>query len=1135
MKTLRSLLCITGLLASAWTASATPYASGVTNSGGTINWHLNESVTNGIVYVLFNKGTVSNYIGTNVLAGPQSFSLGAHTNFSINVFNVGTGSPHQISPASGNGAGQTPLVDFNGPRGIGINNNPSSPYFGTIYVANAAGGTDGVRTTQRGIYALNADFSDAFGYNTNAMPPVGTGAGQIQYGASTTYAPYRVFVGTDDVVYIADGDSSGTVGAGAWMTPPNLSSATNLFPFNGAAAGPGANVNSPAIYAQGSYNAGTLNLYTYEWGRSPYQDIWQYPFYSTPGTPLPLPWNLSTAPNELSSSGSCPGVYGYPPGFNPNTDVSAGIGSVEPVVGDFSMAPDGKFFCVEDRSSATGGNTAMWVYDSITNGNCLLWDSADQGGGVDPISTIFSVAVSPDNKYVAMGASSAAATGGSAANAGAIEYCALNYVNPNGTGGLPNLATLSTVKFNPAANEILRGVAFDAADNFYACSGSVSDTMRAFTLGLTTLAVTSGDATGTNGKFALNFAGATASVVAGSPSISQANTYGNPLNTTYTITLSAAQSAPTTVFFNLSGTATNGLSYTITGATTTNATSGSVVIPAGQTVATLTITPTSGGSAPTLTVTLTLSGSATVSPVPPIASTVAIANTGPQELAISGLQYASMYRGISNDFASFVITRYGDTNVASYTIPAAGFTYAGAASVNSDYAPGGSITVNQGDQIEIGKVLNPVSTGVYKGNESILVSLNGSAGQPVVPGLQTATLPLIDNANPPETVLWSDTLTNAADSVNWTLTFANSNLASTTVPPIVIKNYPNYSASNPDPNPLDDFDVEFGYPIANDGVGQSPVMIANGWTNALKMTANKIAGFVGGAHGAAAGVNVYPQGRSFSNNYAVRFSMNLSEGTTSTTEYNSFGINTYGTNCDWFASDVNASLGNATTNSDGIWYWVDSDTDGNGTTLGFVQVAGAPLPNTGYTVLTEVSALHFTNVSKAPPYNNVDAGSPADGFGQPANTWSDVEIKQFNGVVTLSINKTTLISYTNTAYANHGDVMLGYDDPYASVGTVASSVAPGAAVYYSNLRVVSLSGPTVTRDRPSGSQILITFTIPDTDATPASFNVQSASALGTPTVFANTAATITQSGVVFTAAVPYSASTVQQYYRIIQS
>jgi hypothetical protein len=1129
MKMFRPLVCIAAsALLSALSANATPYASAVTNNNGTIQWRLNETV-NGYVYVLFDDSTVSNFIGNNLTVGPQSFSLGSHTNFAIYIFNIGTGVLHQISP---NPSTNTPTVDFFGPRGVTVNRNPSSPYFGTIYVANASGGSDSVRTTYRGVYAINPDYSDAFGQGTNSLPPYYTspGWGQgtatntpptgfIGYGSSTTYGVWRVFVGPDDMVYIADASGAipaGTItGGGVWMCPPDLSSATDLFPYNGTAGslnnGYVCEVGTPCV--TGSYAAGTLTLYTCEWNRSPYQNVWQYQFFTTNGTPIPLPWDLNNSPNALVSSGSCPSMYSY--GINnPNTDVNAGISSVDEVLGDSYVGPDGRFYCCEARSSSAGYSS--YIYDNAASGYCMIWDGEDQalenGGSADPFWAAEGIAVSDDNQYVAATLSSSDTQYGTPY--GYVVYTKLGATNDNGVTNVPILP-LTAISYNPSANTTTRGVAFDKADNIYAASGS-DDSLRCFSMGLTTLTITSNDYTGSNGGFLLTYpAIPQASVTVSSPLVSQANAYGNPISATFTFSINAAQSADVTVPFTISGTATNGRTYTLTGTgLTTNATSGKIVIPAGQTSATITMTPSATiTSAVTLTAVLTITASGAVAAAPPIAAPVAIANTGPQAIAITGVSVPSFYRGLSNDFASFVITRYGDTNAAQYTIAANAFSYAGTATAGVDYAPSGAITVNPGDQTETGTVSDPVVTGVYHGNESVQVSLNGNSPVTVV-GSSTASLTLVDNEDPPAQVLWSDTLSSAADSVNWTLTFANSNLATTNVLPIVIPNYPNYTASNPDTNSLDDFDVEFGYAVTNDGVGLSPVMLAKGWTNALKVTVNKIDNYVsqgttGG--GCSAGVNLYPQGLHFSGNYAFRFSMCLTEGVTYTTEFNTFGINHYGTNCNWFAGDY--GYGNGTTNSDGDWFWIDADVDGWTGINSYVMTAGPPLPNSGWALLTDVGgpyAPYTTYFQNPVPYNGYPAGVPQIGDGNAGSSWADVEIKQVNNVITMSINKFPIIVYNNTNYATSGDIMLGYDDPFASVGNVAASGIPGAGVYYSNARVVQLTPPEVTGLSHVSTNLTISFTDTDTDDTPASFTLKSAAKVQGPYSAVSPAPTFTQ-------------------------
>lgn len=59
-------------------ARAHPYASGITNNGGTIFFILNESADT--VGVSFPQNNSTNFLGANLAAGPHSFTLGPGTN-----------------------------------------------------------------------------------------------------------------------------------------------------------------------------------------------------------------------------------------------------------------------------------------------------------------------------------------------------------------------------------------------------------------------------------------------------------------------------------------------------------------------------------------------------------------------------------------------------------------------------------------------------------------------------------------------------------------------------------------------------------------------------------------------------------------------------------------------------------------------------------------------------------------------------------------------------------------------------------------------------------------------------------------------------------------------------------------------
>jgi hypothetical protein len=154
-------------------SQATPYASCITNNAGTIQFYLNES--GGNVTVTYEDGTTNASFdgittGLNLASGTQSFALGSHTSYTISVFKVGTGSAAVIHTLS-----------YGTPRGIDVNKNPSSPYFGNVYAscASAAAPTNALRQ-------LNSDLS---GISTNS--------GGVAWLTSSS-EPYRLLVCDDD-------------------------------------------------------------------------------------------------------------------------------------------------------------------------------------------------------------------------------------------------------------------------------------------------------------------------------------------------------------------------------------------------------------------------------------------------------------------------------------------------------------------------------------------------------------------------------------------------------------------------------------------------------------------------------------------------------------------------------------------------------------------------------------------------------------------------------------------------------------------------------------------------------------------------------------------------------------------------
>jgi hypothetical protein len=245
-------------------------------------------------------------------------------------------------------------------------------------------------------------------------------------------------------------------------------------------------------------------------------------------------------------------------------------------------------------------------------------------------------------------------------------------------------------------------------------------------------------------------------------------------------------------------------------------------------------------------------------------------------------------------------------------------------------------------------------------------------------------------------------------------------------------------------------------------------MAANGWTNALKMTVNK------NGSASAAGVNVYPQGKVFLGNYALRFSMYLSLYDLALNnpaigsparEFALFGVNHHGTNCNWRTDSASQAAGGLMpTNSDGVWFCIDAGA-GAITPADFDAIVPGPLPNNAnpdkLNDLVSNNSLSQNGVFKHPPFEAMNVTTPTvanPGGGEPVNKWVDVSVEitsQTN--VDLFINRSQVLnsfSLTNGSFATsytNGTIMLGYDDPNQDESDNT------AFVYFSNVRVVELS------------------------------------------------------------------------------
>ncbi len=1064
MKTVRALLLklavVIALFLCAQIAKATPYASGITNLGtgggnGTIQFVLNEAGAD--VKVVFEDGT-TNAMGV-LPKGATNFALAAHTSFSIYVTKLGTGTPTLISSDTNQ------FSIWNSPRGVDVNKNPRVGHlFGRTYVGNSAVGGTAPNAKGIGLYALNADLTDSpLAHGTNAW-------GGGVFATSGGSGPWRIRLAPDGTLLVGD---FSTTNASLRQYAADLNSSNLVLGTVGQVAAANAGIHGDffgTALMTGSIATGDLVLWTADSGM---------------GVPAAT---ATLGPNTAVGSFNC--LFRYDIGAGPlpwnnppNYAYTVGLDSIAELRVEMDLGTDGKIIAGFGRANLSNGNIQILgpmgtniLYNS-------LHDGADLFNGIkgnnSQVGTYAGVRVSPDGRYLA-----------SVDINNAITIATM-------TNGIPDESSIFGIPNTPTTGNS-RGMCWDAANNLYVCS-SGQGLLRVYSLGLSTTAVTTNDYTGTNGSFQISFPPINASVAVTTALASQNYinnlTPGVPIPGIFTVSLNTNfLSSPVSVGFALSGSAVYGTNYTMNTNNTLNGvtiTSSNVTFPAGtfpmgnwsQDIQIIpTATPVIG---PTLTATLRVLGGTNYAAVSPLSGNVSIANTGPQLLILSAAATgATMNRGIPGDNAQFVITRWGDTNTAAYTVT--NFTYRGTAVFPTDYTakaqnkagvpvdgtPG--IVVNPGNVAIPSMIGNPVAhtdLTVRPTNVTVTINLtnavtgitnNSQEGTVYTVSNIVVTLTELDNTTGPEPVLWSNPMTNAADSVNWTLTFASTNLGTNTQLPVVIPNYDqNNLPASINGGGSNNFSVLFGNPVANDGVPQSPVMAANGWTNALRMTVNKDFSFP-----APAGVNVYPQGVTFAGNYALRFQMYLSIYSfaidnslpgTFPNEFAEFGINHTGTNCNWRPTNpvTPATGGSGMTNSDGIWFAINAGA-GSITPADYDGFSGQPLPNNGPIERVSNTSASQAGVFKHPPFVSQDTTASRAG-GSPVNKWVDVsvEVIQQTNINVFIDRSLVLSSFNNTNVWTNGTIMLGYLD---AINNVSDS---SAFVYYSNVRVVAIS-PNIT-------------------------------------------------------------------------
>lgn len=413
-------------------SQAAPYASGVSQSGSTVNFVLNEAADNVVV----------NRVGdTPLLLGPlakgtHSFSLGSGTGYDISVSNSAAPGWAQISDDTNTNN------KFFSPRGVTVNRNASSPFFGDVYVSNHVGGdtADVVRTTPKGIYRTRAD-----------QTPVTNSLGGVSWAA--TSSPWKITAAPDGQIYIADWSDSHS---GVWRAPGDLS---GTFPevldnTGRATSGLAGNHGSVAsVHVEGT-GANTV-LYTVDEDFPNPGDVNAYPIGNN-ATPF------ASTPSKVTTDGS--NVL-----LNGNMDVV--------------RAPDGSWWITQNRALGQDTAAAPGLVRFLDGGTAPAYssgtdDDLDLGGAGA------SIAIHPDGDLLAFGFSSS-----STAEIPAGRIFLIDISDPT------NPTVVQTLQ--EAGGGWVRDLDFDVAGNLYTVNNN-TETLRVYSPGGDTLAIT-----GSDGSFVL--------------------------------------------------------------------------------------------------------------------------------------------------------------------------------------------------------------------------------------------------------------------------------------------------------------------------------------------------------------------------------------------------------------------------------------------------------------------------------------------------------------------------------------------------------------------------------------------------------------------------------------------------------
>ncbi len=1034
----KALLVAAALLGIATASFAAPYACDLTNNSGVISFRLNENADN--VKIISNGGATTNDLGAGVKG--------------LTVTNLGISGVFQVivtrSVASGYTLASSDSFQDNGiyvnkyeqARGIAVNKNPATPSFGRIFIADSRQSTttSPVRTNYQGIYLINSD--DTVALNTGVTPRVPAG---ITFAASSA-SPTRLVIGKDDnLLYMCDlSDPAG----GLWYSDLDITTGGNALDHIGDLSTGGSTHGS--IYAtavEGTLANGNLKIYTYDEDLSPVKSAWRY--------------DVNSGPVPFTGSGT-----------------SLGQACVSSTIDMVKGGPKDYIYSTQNRNTAIIAEPSLMIF--TTNGvlitNSLLATRAFVGNSTnsDLLRNVTALDMSPDGRTLALIRGS---------SFGSVLLLPLDTNGLFSVTDFTNTANSFSLGAS-ASSDNNRDIAYDAAGNLYAIN-TASEWFRIYSRGGATIATT-----GSDGTFTIGTPPNPVTVTATVPNTLE----GSATNAVFTFTRTGDVSSALTASFSLGGTATNGVDYTLS--------AGTVSFGAGQSNATVTLTPINNSIAQlTRTAVLTIVSGTGYSAGVPNSATVSILDDEAPQISITTISNR-LLEVYSASKATYQLTRRGlltpalTVNVA-YLTPERGTDFNGPTTVS---LASGVATTNFN--------ITPINNNTYSGDRPVVCAIQSGSGYSVATP-STAVVALIDDEYPPGTVLFSDSF-ETDSSANWTVNSLDSGA---------------------------DTHADFAYDYSAFSIPAAPA--STNTTKGLKIHCNDVSG------SANNGLSVSPTGGNYSGDYRLKFDIwlnyngptnnsGLADGGHDSTMAFTAGLGTAG------GLVIPESAG------DGIAFKTIIDgAEGN--------VSGDYSAYANATLIPDESGIYYAGTTPG-ARDNFNAyyslwGNIPGPVGQATTyptqvgktdpgmismSWHSMVMTKKDETVTWSIDSIPIATATNAdalTFTTTGNVFVGFYDPYA--GYLENPHLRFAVV--DNLKVETYvapkpAKPIVTALQTLSTNIVINFAALPTE-TATNFSLVASATLSTNTAAYTSVAgsVITGSNGLFQATAPFSAGSTKFY------